>query len=129
MGVVREVGMAEAEAFVPKVKDSGDSFTGTSPTPSRTLLSSFSIILLKPSKPGLILALLLLTGGCLAQDEEEHCDPSDGGSCLGGMRVNWLGERPEGSLLEQGTSTTPSTTTSSFGRVIFVRAAMASSPK
>merc|ERR1712179_872999 len=104
MGVVREVGMAEAEAFVPKVKDSGDSFTGTSPTPSRTLLSSFSIILLKPSKPGLILALLLLTGGCLAQDEEEHYDPSDGGSCLGGMR----GERPEGSLSEQGTSTTTS---------------------
>merc|ERR1712212_519409 len=99
MGIVRPPGMAEVEgeAFVPKVMEP-DSFADRWPTPStsRTLLSSFS--LLKPTRlsayqPGLILALLLMSGGCMA---EEQCDVSKGGSCLGGMRVNWLGGKPAG---------------------------------
>ena len=35
--------------------------------------------------------LLLVGGSCLA---EEQCDLSKGGSCLGGMRVNWLVANP-----------------------------------
>jgi len=108
MGIVRPPGMAEAEeeAFVPKVMES-DSFADTSPTPStsRTLLSSLS--LLKSSgpslyQPGLVLALLLLAGACMA---EEQCELSKGGSCLGGMRE-------KRAVAEQGTNPTPTTTES-----------------
>jgi len=111
MGIVRPPGMAEVEgeAFLPKVMEP-DSFADRWPTPStsRTLLSSFS--LLKPTRlsayqPGLILALLLMSGGCMA---EEQCDVSKGGSCLGGMR----GGKPagEGVVEEQGTDPPTSTT-------------------
>ena len=50
--------------------------------------------LYRPSlaQPGLIsaLLLLLLSGNCTAEPQHVGCDLPNGGSCLGGLRVNWL---------------------------------------
>ena len=39
----------------------------------------------------MVMVLLMVAGSYSA---EEQCDPSNGGSCLGGMRVNWLVANP-----------------------------------